>query len=200
MGKKGGRTTTEQQVKNEVSLETQDMPLDEVDIVIGPRSPGRSEFEKKRPPVAYCIDPAVADQRSTSRSQQGDLPARSAHSRGQMRSLHRRWRPSRTPSPMQGPSIGKKTSSGGHGPPMDEDGSSTTTYSSKSRSENQDMKPMNPSKISLSAPWNKDSFYTSYFIGRWIYRNNFLPIYRMVCTLPIQRVFCNSLWTSRVCS
>jgi hypothetical protein len=51
--------------------------------------------------------------------------------------------------------IGKKTSSGVNGPPMDEDDSSTTTYSSKSRSENQDM---NPSKISRSAPWNKYSF------------------------------------------
>jgi hypothetical protein len=51
-------------------METQDLPielsmlqkeLDEVDIDIGPRSPGRSDFEKKRPPVAYRIDPAVAD-------------------------------------------------------------------------------------------------------------------------------------------
>jgi hypothetical protein len=45
MGKKGGRITTEQQVTNEVSMETQDMPmelsmlqkeLDEVEIVLAP--------------------------------------------------------------------------------------------------------------------------------------------------------------------
>jgi hypothetical protein len=176
------------------------MPLDEVDIVIGPRSPGRSEFEKKRPPVAYCIDPAVAEQRSTSRSQQGDPPARSADSRGQIRSLHRRWRPSRTPSPMQGRSIGKKTSSGGHGPPMDEDRSSTTTYSSKSRSENQDMKPMNPSKISLSAPWNKDSFLYKLLYWSLDLPEQFLADLQDGMYIANTESFWNSLWTRRVCS